>query len=47
MTTQAPFSLQRFLDAQENNYVDAFLEIKQGYKESRWIWFIFRKYTST
>lgn len=23
MTTQAPFNLQRFLDAQENNYVDA------------------------
>ena len=30
MTTQAPFNLQRFLDAQENNYVDAFREIKQG-----------------
>ena len=28
MTTQAPFSLQRFLDAQENNYVDVFREIK-------------------
>ena len=47
MTTQAPFSLQRFLDAQENNYVDAFREIKQGHKQSHWIWFIFCKYTST
>ena len=28
MTTQAPFNLQRFLDAQENNYTDALREIK-------------------
>jgi uncharacterized protein (DUF1810 family) len=47
MTTQDPFNLQRFLDAQENDYADAFLEIKQGYKQSHWIWFIFRKYTPT
>ena len=29
MTTQAPFNLQRFLYAQENNYTDALREIKQ------------------
>ena len=41
MTTQDPFNLQRFLDAQENDYADALREIKQGYKQSHWIWFIF------
>ena len=41
MTTQDPFNLQRFLVAQENDYADALHEIKQGYKQSHWIWFIF------
>ncbi len=41
MTTPDTFNLQRFLDAQENNYADALREIKQGYKQSHWIWFIF------
>ena len=41
MNTQDPFHLQRFLDAQENYYADALREIKQGYKQSHWIWFIF------
>lgn len=41
MTTPDTFHLQRFLDAQENDYADALREIKQGYKQSHWIWFIF------
>ncbi len=41
MNTQDTFNLQRFLDAQENDYADALHEIKQGYKQSHWIWFIF------
>ena len=41
MNTLDPFHLQRFLDAQENDYADALREIKQGYKQSHWIWFIF------
>ena len=41
MNTQDPFNLQRFLSAQENDYADALREIKQGYKQSHWIWFIF------
>lgn len=41
MNTQNPFHLQRFLDAQKNDYADALREIKQGYKQSHWIWFIF------
>ncbi len=35
------FNLQRFLAAQESYYADALKEIKQGYKQSHWIWFIF------
>ena len=41
MNTQDTFNLQRFLDAQEKDYADALKEIKQGYKQSHWIWFIF------
>ena len=41
MNTQDPFNLQRFLSAQENDYAEALHEIKQGYKQSHWIWFIF------
>lgn len=41
MTTPDTFNLQRFLDAQENDYAEALHEIKQGYKQSHWIWFIF------
>ena len=36
-----PFNLNRFLEAQERDYADALREIKQGYKQSHWIWFIF------
>ena len=41
MNTSDLFNLNRFLDAQERDYVDALEEIKQGYKQSHWIWFIF------
>ena len=41
MNTPDTFNLQRFLDAQENDYAEALHEIKQGYKQSHWIWFIF------
>ena len=41
MNTQDTFNLQRFLDAQENAYADALHEIRQGYKQNHWIWFIF------
>ncbi|HEY5368840.1 MAG TPA: DUF1810 domain-containing protein [Hanamia sp.] len=33
--------LQRFLDAQEKNYLDALSEIKNGKKQSHWMWYIF------
>lgn len=33
--------LQRFLDAQLNTYSDALSEIRNGKKQSHWMWFIF------
>lgn len=33
--------LQRFIDAQENDYAIALAEIKNGRKRSHWMWYIF------
>lgn len=33
--------LQRFLDAQSEDYALALSEIRQGMKRSHWIWYIF------
>lgn len=33
--------LQRFIDAQESTYKRALIEIKNGHKESHWMWYIF------
>jgi uncharacterized protein (DUF1810 family) len=33
--------LKRFLDAQERDYQTAFSEIKNGRKQSHWMWYIF------
>lgn len=33
--------LQRFVDAQANSYSQAIREIKNGRKESHWMWYIF------
>lgn len=35
------YDLNRFIKAQENDYERALLEIKNGRKESHWIWYIF------
>ncbi len=35
------FNLQRFLDAQSRDYAQALREIKDGLKQSHWIWYIF------
>lgn len=37
----AAFDLDRFITAQENVYSRALSEIKNGRKESHWMWFIF------
>ena len=36
-----PFSLERFVDAQEDIYATALAEIRAGAKRSHWMWFIF------
>ena len=35
------YQLQRFLDAQEDIYPNVVRELKQGRKQSHWIWYIF------
>ena len=35
------YDLTRFLKAQDEMFVTALCEIRRGYKQSRWMWFIF------
>ena len=35
------YNLNRFIEAQERDYKTALLEIKNGYKRSHWMWYIF------
>ena len=39
-----PFSLNRFVEAQEGAYERALSEIRAGQKRSHWMWFIFPQY---
>jgi uncharacterized protein (DUF1810 family) len=41
MLMAAAYNLQRFIDAQESVYPLALEEIKNGRKQSHWMWFIF------
>lgn len=34
-------ALQRFLDAQDKNYTRAWSELREGRKQSHWMWYIF------
>jgi uncharacterized protein (DUF1810 family) len=36
-----PYDLQRFVDAQRTVYANVVTELKQGEKQSHWMWFIF------
>ncbi|MGB2629012.1 MAG: DUF1810 domain-containing protein [Candidatus Acidiferrum sp.] len=36
-----PYSLGRFLDAQNSCYQEVCKELRKGYKSSHWMWFIF------
>lgn len=36
-----PFNLKRFEKAQEGFYESALLELKNGLKETHWMWFVF------
>ena len=40
-TTNAPYDLERFVQAQESIYSQALSELKNGHKRSHWMWFIF------
>jgi uncharacterized protein (DUF1810 family) len=35
------YDLQRFVDAQEGVYATALAELRDGYKRSHWMWFVF------
>jgi uncharacterized protein (DUF1810 family) len=36
-----PFTLQRFVDAQNSIYHQVLAELRRGQKESHWMWFVF------
>ena len=38
------FDLERFVKAQEDTYDTALREIKNGQKETHWMWFIFPQF---
>ena len=44
MNDSDPHDLRRFLDAQANKFETALAEIKDGQKESHWIWYIFPQF---
>ena len=35
------FNLERFVDAQDSSYAAALAEIRQGRKQTHWMWFVF------
>ena len=37
-------NLERFINAQQDSYSLALYELKDGYKEGHWMWFIFPQY---
>jgi len=37
----SPYNLKKFIDAQESMFRNALIEIKNGRKQSHWMWFIF------
>jgi uncharacterized protein (DUF1810 family) len=41
VTSNDPFELTRFLEAQQDVFDRAFAEVRNGRKESHWMWFIF------
>jgi uncharacterized protein (DUF1810 family) len=41
MTTQDPFHLGRFVEAQAGTYESAIAELRSGRKRSHWMWFVF------
>jgi uncharacterized protein (DUF1810 family) len=44
MTTGDPHELERFVDAQRDEYGDALAELRRGRKRSHWMWFVFPQF---
>src|SRR3546814_4578659 len=40
-TAPDPFKLSRFLEAQAGSYDIALAELRDGHKQSHWIWYVF------
>jgi len=40
-STTDPYNLQRFVEAQQEDYADVSAELRAGSKSSHWMWFIF------
>jgi uncharacterized protein (DUF1810 family) len=40
-TTNDPYDLNRFVEAQERNFEEALAEIRSGRKRTHWMWYIF------
>lgn len=41
MAANDPYNLARFVAAQQSVYEDALAELREGYKVTHWMWFIF------
>ena len=41
MSANDPYDLQRFVEAQHGSFEQACTELRQGHKQSHWMWFIF------
>lgn len=39
-----PYDLQRFVQAQQDCWQQALAEIREGHKQSHWMWFVFPQY---
>ena len=39
-----PYELSRFVEAQENSYVQAWSELRAGRKRSHWMWYVFPQF---
>jgi len=46
MNTAGSRSLQRFVDSQSNVFDDVLKELKDGKKQSHWMWFVFPQLTA-
>jgi uncharacterized protein (DUF1810 family) len=43
-TRSDPYELERFVDAQDDDYERALAEIRRGRKQSHWMWYVFPQF---